>query len=163
VHAALVRSRFDLAVAENPEVQSQMDRVMHHSRAWSILEGLAELSSVIIELVGQTSVLGQMIRSREDARIFGLVCIARPLVSQILWIGSNARTFRFIYSCQTPHSCLSFFSLAYYAMVTNIHWLRMSALFKLGTSIEFKKEVLSGGLDSFINSRMYYFRSPSDY
>lgn len=47
--------------------------------------------------------------------------------------------------------------LAYYAMVTSPHWLRMKALFKLGMETQYKKEVLGGGLASFINSRMWYF------
>ncbi|KAG9105005.1 hypothetical protein FRC06_002926 [Ceratobasidium sp. 370] len=114
-----VRSRLDLAVAENPEIKSRMDKATsYNSRAWSIIEGLAELISISIEFVGQVSVLSRMLGTREDAKLFGLVCIA-----------------------------------PYYAMVTNHHWLRMNALYKLGTSSKFRKEVLSGGLDSFINSQ----------
>ncbi|KAG8699794.1 hypothetical protein FRC08_005098 [Ceratobasidium sp. 394] len=128
-----VRSRLDLTVAENPEIKSQMDKATsYHSRAWSILEALAELMSISIELAGQVSVLAQMLGTREDAKLFGLVCFARPLITQMVYSGVEA---------------------PYYAMVTNHHWLRMKALYKLGTSSKYKKEVLSGGLDSFINSQ----------
>ncbi|KAG8727703.1 hypothetical protein FRC12_022298 [Ceratobasidium sp. 428] len=45
-------------------------------------------------------------------------------------------------------------------MVTNQHWLRMSALYKLGKATKFRKEVLSGGLDEFINTRKFLFSIP---
>ncbi|KAG8748265.1 hypothetical protein FRC10_007655 [Ceratobasidium sp. 414] len=149
-----VRGRLDLTVAENPEVKSRMDKATsYNSRAWSILEGLAELMSVSIEFIGQMSVLAQMLGTREDAKLFGVVCIARPLITQMLYFGMEARKFTFIRLKNSEIPNITISSLAYYAMVTNHHWLRMNALYKLGTSSKFRKEVLSGGLDGFINSR----------
>ncbi|KAG8680664.1 hypothetical protein FRC09_018062, partial [Ceratobasidium sp. 395] len=87
-----------------------------------------------IELIGQASVLTGMLGTREDAKLFGLVCVARPLITQAFYLGIDG---------------------SYYAMVTNQHWLRMSALYKLGKATKFRKEVLSGGLDEFINTQEY--------
>ncbi|KAG9125861.1 hypothetical protein FRC07_005923 [Ceratobasidium sp. 392] len=136
-------SRLDLAVAENPDVQSRFDKAIAlRSRAWAILESLAELISICVESIGHASVLAQMLRTREDAKLFGFICIARPLISQVLYYGAEK---------------------PYYAVVTNYHWLRMGALYKLGTSIKLKKEVLSGGLDDFINSRTFSTSLPISF
>ncbi|QRV75040.1 ABC transporter [Ceratobasidium sp. AG-Ba] len=129
-----VQSRLDLAVAENPEITSRFNRVTsYRSQAWTILQGLAEFISVVLQFVGQLSVLSHMIGTREDAKVFGLVCVVRPLLTQARWMVDMNTSF--------------------YAVITNQHWLRMSALYDLGTSAKFKKEVLSGSLDSFINSQ----------
>lgn len=38
-------------------------------------------------------------------------------------------------------------------MVTDARWLRMNALYRLGTSTEYKKEVISGNLQGYIETR----------
>lgn len=39
-------------------------------------------------------------------------------------------------------------------MITDLRWLRMDALFSLGTSTSYKKEVIADNLEGYINSRM---------
>ncbi|KAG8733455.1 hypothetical protein FRC11_006095 [Ceratobasidium sp. 423] len=43
--------------------------------------------------------------------------------------------------------------IRFYTIVTNPYWLRMKALFKLGTSSEYKKEVIGGGLEDYIQTQ----------
>lgn len=38
-------------------------------------------------------------------------------------------------------------------MVTDTRWMRMDALYSLGTSIEYKKEVIGDNLQGYIDSR----------
>jgi hypothetical protein len=39
-------------------------------------------------------------------------------------------------------------------MVTDARWLRMTALFDLGTKPSYKKEIIADNLEEFVNSRM---------
>ncbi|CCO28929.1 Putative multidrug export ATP-binding/permease protein SAS1788 [Rhizoctonia solani AG-1 IB] len=41
----------------------------------------------------------------------------------------------------------------YYAMVTDARWLRMTALFDLGTKPSYKKEIIADNLEEFVNSQ----------
>ncbi|KAF8604173.1 P-loop containing nucleoside triphosphate hydrolase protein [Ceratobasidium sp. AG-I] len=126
-----VRSQLDINTAEDPDIKSRMDQATKNgSNALSILEGLVESIGIFMELAGHLSVLKQVLGSRNDARIFGLLCIARPMAN-----------YAFVYRETNP----------YYAMITNPHWLRMKALNKLGTETQYKKEVLGGGLANYIN------------
>lgn len=61
----------------------------YFASAWTILEGLVELVSIVAEISGQASVLTQVINSQQHAKMFGLLCLARPLASQ-LWNSSSS-------------------------------------------------------------------------
>ncbi|KAG8752161.1 hypothetical protein FRC12_012106, partial [Ceratobasidium sp. 428] len=70
--------------------------------------------------------------AHEHAGLFALLIIARPLAVQLLrtsWAGS------------------------YYCMITDLRWLRMDALFDLGTDADYKKEVIADNLEGYINSQ----------
>ncbi|KAF8606626.1 P-loop containing nucleoside triphosphate hydrolase protein [Ceratobasidium sp. AG-I] len=138
-----VRSQLDIDTAEDPDIESRMDQATKSGfDALSVLEGLVESIGIFTELAGHFSVMGQVLGSRNDAKIFGLLCIARPLAN-----------YAFI------HREIN----RYYAMVTNPHWLRMKALHTLGTEIQYKKEVLGGGLAGYINSQYaYHLKSLGD-
>ncbi|CAE6431870.1 unnamed protein product [Rhizoctonia solani] len=128
-----VQTCFDLATSDNPDVQSKTARASGwFASAWSILEGLASLLAVGAEVCGQVSVLTGVIGSRQDAKLFALLCVARP-VGLIAFIRSRSES--------------------YYAMVTDARWLRMQALFDLGTKSGYKKEVIVDNLEEFINSQ----------
>ncbi|KAG8763603.1 hypothetical protein FRC11_000862 [Ceratobasidium sp. 423] len=128
-----VQSRFDLATSDSPDVRSKTARASGwFASAWSILEGLASLMAVGAEVSGQVSVLSRVIGSRQDAKLFALLCVARPLAGILF---SRSRNHR------------------YYAMVTDARWLRMDALFDLGTKTSYKKEVIADNLEGFINSQ----------
>ncbi|KAF8754384.1 (ABC) transporter [Rhizoctonia solani] len=128
-----VQSRIDLATSENPDVQSKTSRASAwFASPWSILEGLASLLAVIAEVSGQVSMFFRMMDSRQDARLFAFLCVARPL-----------GFFAFV---KTRHGL-------YYSMVTDARWLRMQALFDLGTKSSYKKEIIADGLEGFINSQ----------
>ncbi|CAE6516035.1 unnamed protein product [Rhizoctonia solani] len=128
-----VQSRFDLATSDSPDVQSKTERASGwFASAWSILEGLASLMAVGAEVSGQVSVLSRVIGSRQDAKLFALLCMARPLAGIVFSRSRNER---------------------YYAMITDARWLRMEALFDLGTKKSYKKEVIADNLEEFINSQ----------
>ncbi|KAJ1307532.1 hypothetical protein OPQ81_001629 [Rhizoctonia solani] len=128
-----VQSRFDLATSDNPDVKSKTTRASGwFASAWSILEGFASLLAVAAEVSGQVSVLTQVIGSRQDAKLFALMCVARPL-GLIAFLKSGRDM--------------------YYAMITDARWLRMEALFDLGTKSAYKKEVIADNLEGFINSQ----------
>ncbi|CEL55421.1 ATP-binding cassette, subfamily B, bacterial [Rhizoctonia solani AG-1 IB] len=128
-----VQSRFDLTTSENPDVQSKTSRASAwFASPWSVLEGLASLLAVGAEVSGQVSVFAGMMGSRQDAKLFALVCIARPL-GLVAFIKSR-------------HNL-------YYAMVTDARWLRMTALFDLGTKPSYKKEIIADNLEEFVNSQ----------
>lgn len=76
-----VQSRFDLATAENPDIQSKTSRASGwFASAWSILEGLASLLAIATEVSGQVSVLARVASSQpENSKLFVLLCVARPL------------------------------------------------------------------------------------
>ncbi|KAH7341765.1 P-loop containing nucleoside triphosphate hydrolase protein [Rhizoctonia solani] len=128
-----VQTRFDLTTSDNPDVQSKTARAGGwFSSAWSVLEGLASLMAVGAEVCGQVSVLAGVIGSRQDAKLFALLCMTRPL-ALIAFIKSRNET--------------------YYAMVTDNRWLRMEALFDLGTKPSYRKEAIADNLEEFINSQ----------
>ncbi|CAE6410279.1 unnamed protein product [Rhizoctonia solani] len=128
-----VQTRFDLTTSENPDVQSKTSRASTwFASPWSVLEGLASLLAVGAEVSGQVSVFAGMMGSRQDAKLFALLCVARPM-GLLLFIKSR-------------HDL-------YYAMVTDTRWLRMEALFDLGTRSSYKKEVIADNLEGFINSQ----------
>ncbi|KAG8702475.1 hypothetical protein FRC09_004717 [Ceratobasidium sp. 395] len=128
-----VRSRFDMTMSENPDIKSKVSRVSgYYGSAWTILEGIVELIGIAAEIGGQVSVITQVVKAHEHAGLFALLIIARPLAVQLLrtsWAGS------------------------YYCMVTDLRWLRMDALFDLGTDADYKKEVIADNLEGYINSQ----------
>ncbi|KAF8606642.1 P-loop containing nucleoside triphosphate hydrolase protein [Ceratobasidium sp. AG-I] len=128
-----VQARFDLTTAENPDVQSKTSRASgYFASAWTILEGLVEFISIAAEVSGQASVLAQVVKSHQHAKMFGLICLARPLATQLWHSGGSD---------------------SYYAMITDNRWLRMDALYSLGTSTTYKKEVIGDNLQGYINTQ----------
>ncbi|KAG9120881.1 hypothetical protein FRC07_003404 [Ceratobasidium sp. 392] len=128
-----VRSRFDLATAENPDIKSKTSRASsYYGNAWAILEGIAEWISIAAEVTGQLSVITQVVRAHEHARLFVLLIFARPLAVQLIRTTRNG---------------------SYYCMLTDLRWLRMDALFDLGTEAKYKKEVIADNLEGYINSQ----------
>ncbi|KAG8736512.1 hypothetical protein FRC10_009223 [Ceratobasidium sp. 414] len=120
-------------MAENPDIKSKTSRVSsYYASAWTILEGIVELISIVAEISGQVSVMAQVVKTHERAGLFVLLIIARPLA------------FQFMRSSRVG---------SYYCMLTDSRWLRMNALFDLGTDVDYKKEVIADNLEGYINSQ----------
>ncbi|CAE6425375.1 unnamed protein product [Rhizoctonia solani] len=123
----------DINMAEESYVKSQLERATKQSSdAWSILQNLAEATSVVSEVAGLATAIKPLLKSRGGSSFFVWVCLVHPFVSELHNIWNYTR---------------------FYTIVTNPHWLRMKALFKLGTAAEYKKEVLSGGLEGYIRTQ----------
>lgn len=89
----IVKSQLDITTAEDPDIESRVDQAIESgSNALSIFEGMVESLAIFMELVGQFSVLKQVLGSREDAKIFGLLCVARPLMTYMLVFKESTRT-----------------------------------------------------------------------
>ncbi|KAF8609562.1 P-loop containing nucleoside triphosphate hydrolase protein [Ceratobasidium sp. AG-I] len=129
-----VHSQLDLTAANNPDINTKMQSaIAYSSRAWGTMEGIVSVLSIAAGAVGQVSVLSRVFGLHWDVPLFVVMCVAQPLVSSLkmqAYIGMQE----------------------FYAMVTNQSWLRMKALFELGTDNSYKKEVLSNNLSEHINS-----------
>ncbi|KAG9098266.1 hypothetical protein FS749_004253 [Ceratobasidium sp. UAMH 11750] len=120
-------------MAENPDIKSKTSRVSsYYGSAWTILEGIVELISIAAEISGQVSVMTQVVKAHEHAGLFVLLIMARPLAVQLMQRSREG---------------------SYYCMVTDLRWLRMDALFDLGTNADYKKEVIADNLEGYINSQ----------
>lgn len=53
------------------------------SNALSILGGLVESANIFMDIAGQFLVLKQVLGSRDDAKLYGILCIARPLANYL--------------------------------------------------------------------------------
>ncbi|CEL55405.1 Lipid A export ATP-binding/permease protein MsbA OS=Photorhabdus luminescens subsp, laumondii (strain TT01) GN=msbA PE=3 SV=1 [Rhizoctonia solani AG-1 IB] len=127
-----VHCHLDISKAEDASTKSYLKRVTtQSSNAWSILQNLAEVASVISEVIGIAAMMRPLLASFKGVNIFVWVCLLHPFLSQL----NQASIYK-----------------SFYAIVTNPHWLRMEALFKLGTSHEYKKEVLGGGLENYLKT-----------
>ncbi|KAH7341781.1 P-loop containing nucleoside triphosphate hydrolase protein [Rhizoctonia solani] len=123
----------DINKAEEPYVKSQLERATKQSSdAWAILQNLAEATSIVSEVAGLITTIRPLLASRGGTNFFTWACLIHPFMSELHNIWSYKR---------------------FYTIVTNPYWLRMKALFKLGTASEYKKEVLSGGLESYIQTQ----------
>ncbi|CAE7198365.1 unnamed protein product [Rhizoctonia solani] len=131
--------RLDISEAEEPVVKLQLERATRHSSdAWSILQNLAEVASIVSEVVGLVTTIRPLLASRGGTNFFTWACLVHPFASELHNIWSYKR---------------------FYTIVTNPYWLRMKALFKLGTSSEYKKEVLGGGLEEYIQAEYAELKS----
>ncbi|CUA76087.1 ATP-binding cassette, subfamily C, bacterial [Rhizoctonia solani] len=131
--------RLDISTAEESSVKSQLARATEQSSdAWSILQNLAEAISIISEVAGLVTTVRPLLASRDGTNFFTWGCLIHPFVSDLHNIWSYKR---------------------FYTIVTNPYWLRMKALFKLGTSSEYKKEIIGSGLGDYI--QMQYVESMS--
>jgi hypothetical protein len=96
----LAKSRLDLPTFENPTVQAKLDRAEgYFSSAWSILENVSAVLSIVVELWSQTAVMIQVIKSRQDSWLFFGISMARSLVSQVFWSFQGTCAFFFLHSC----------------------------------------------------------------
>ncbi|CAE6456333.1 unnamed protein product [Rhizoctonia solani] len=125
--------RLDISTAEESFVKSQLVRATEQSSdAWSILQNLAEAISIISEVAGLVTTVRPLLASRDGTNPFTWVCLIHPFVSDLHNIWSYKR---------------------FYTIVINPYWLRMKALFKLGTSSEYKKEIMGSGLGDYIQTQ----------
>ncbi|QRV75056.1 ABC transporter [Ceratobasidium sp. AG-Ba] len=120
-------------MAENPDIKTKTSRASsYYGNAWTILGGIIELISIAAEISGQASVMTQVVKAHEHAGLFALLIVARPLAVRFLRASRDG---------------------FYYCMVTDLRWLRMEAVFDLGTNSEYKKEVIADNLEGYINSQ----------
>ena len=130
--------------------------IAYSSRAWDTVEGIVGVLSIAAGAVGQVSVLSQVFGLHWDVPLFVVMCVAQPLVSSLkmqAYLGMQGKKL-------SPYEefRLLIAVVEFYAMVTNQSWLRMKALFELGTDNSYKKEVLSNNLSTYINtSKLFAF------
>ncbi|KAG8704356.1 hypothetical protein FRC09_003602 [Ceratobasidium sp. 395] len=129
-----VQTQLDMATANNPAVSAKVQSAATFSdRSWGAVEAIATILSITAGAVGQASVLSRIFGLHWDVPLVLIMCIAQPLLSSL--------------------KLRSFIGMqGYYAMVTNANWLRMNALFDLGTNNSYKKEVLGSDLGQYINT-----------
>ncbi|KAH7338087.1 P-loop containing nucleoside triphosphate hydrolase protein [Rhizoctonia solani] len=126
-----VRSRLELGPSENPDLVSKITRVTgYSSEAWSSLSSIIDILSSTGEVIAIASMLKGQLISPEGVNLFGVWALISPLVSELHGHGEGR---------------------AFFAKITNQDWIRMKALSDLGTWDSYKKEILSSGLENYIN------------
>ncbi|KAG9087467.1 hypothetical protein FRC07_012819, partial [Ceratobasidium sp. 392] len=123
-----------MSTANNPAVSAKVQSAIAFSdRSWSTIATITTVLSIIAGAVGQISVLSRVFGLHWDVPLFLVMCVAQPLLSSL--------------------KLRSFIGMqGYYAMITNSSWLRMNALFELGTNNLYKKEVIGSDLEQYINA-----------
>ncbi|KAG9105349.1 hypothetical protein FRC07_009358 [Ceratobasidium sp. 392] len=126
------QSRLDYATSEDSTIRAKFDRASGYSAsAWAIIENVSNFVSMAVELISQTSVMIQVMRSRQDSWLFFIVCMARSLFMELAWRIEGT---------------------TFYTRVTDLRWLRMESLFEMGTSSEYKQDMLGDNLQEYINA-----------
>ncbi|QRV76605.1 hypothetical protein RhiJN_04620 [Ceratobasidium sp. AG-Ba] len=124
--------QLDMATATNPAVSAQVQKAIAFSEnSWRCVEGIVTIMSIMAGTFGQVLVLSKTFELHWDTPLLLATCVAQPLLSSLKlqsYIGMQG----------------------YYAMITNKSWLRMNALFELGTDNSYKKEVLGGNLSRYV-------------
>ncbi|KAG8748266.1 hypothetical protein FRC10_007656 [Ceratobasidium sp. 414] len=129
---AIKKIKLDYSTSEDPTVQNRFGRAEgYSSSAWAIIENVSNFVSIAVEFIGQTSVMIQVIKSRRDSWLFFGICMARALFSEF--------TSRFR-------------GTEYYTRITDPGWLRMESLFKIGTTNEYKQDMLGDNLEGYLNT-----------
>ncbi|QRV75041.1 ABC transporter [Ceratobasidium sp. AG-Ba] len=125
-------SRLDYPTSQDSVVEAKLKRAEgYSSSAWAILENVSTIISIAVEIVSQTSVMIQVLVSRKDSLLFFGICMARSLVSELTW---------------------SFEGKTFYARITNVNWLRMDALYDMGTQTQYKQDVLGDNLEDYVST-----------
>ncbi|KAG8759028.1 hypothetical protein FRC12_009861 [Ceratobasidium sp. 428] len=126
------QSRLDYTTFEKSTVRSKFDRAHgYSSSAWPIVEHVSGSISMVVKLISQASVMTRVVQSRQDLWLFFGICMARSLSSEFVW---------------------HFGSTPFYTRITDSRWLRMESLFEMGTSSEYKQEMLGDNLAEYINT-----------
>ncbi|KEP52346.1 putative phosphate ABC transporter, ATP-binding protein [Rhizoctonia solani 123E] len=127
-----VRSRLELGPTEDPAIESKISRVTgYSSEAWSSLSSIIDILSSTGEVIAIASILKGQLISPEGVNLFGIWALISPLVSELHGHGDGK---------------------VFYAKITNQNWIRMEAFSQLGNWNCYKKEILSSGLEEYINS-----------
>ncbi|KAH7323318.1 P-loop containing nucleoside triphosphate hydrolase protein [Rhizoctonia solani] len=128
-----VQSRLELAPSQDPTIDAGLKSVTRHtSRASVTLSNFMDMLSAVGEVVALVPALKNQLASLEGGSSFG----AWPTMYPLLWV---------------IRAIIRTMDKAEYGKVTNQNWLRMTALHKIGTQDKYKQEVLSSGLENYIN------------
>ncbi|KAJ1305362.1 hypothetical protein OPQ81_000377 [Rhizoctonia solani] len=127
-----VQSRLELGPSEDPVISSKISRVGGcSSQVWSSLSSITDAVASAGEVVAVFSILKGQLISPEGVNLFGVWALVSPFVSELSGRGSGK---------------------VFFSKITNLDWIRKEAFSRLGTWEVYKKEILSSGLEDYINS-----------
>ena len=149
-------ARLDVPTWDDPVVSAQIEAVIpkdSNTIAWAAITCLVQTGSTFVRLFSQTAVLIGVLREQRDGLLLSLLSFASDAFTCLDFTFTGD-----IGGGETPSSVIvdSYlgFSLAWAATTHNKDYIRMEGFKRLVGSSKHRKELLAGGLTTYLTAGM---------